>query len=97
MPWLGLANVAYARDDLVGARSLFEEALARDPADIAARNNHAEVLLQLGCRSAASHEIAQAQERARGGALEAAVTETAGRIAAATVLDAAGCASLESR
>ena len=91
LPWLGLANVAYARDDLVTAQSLYEEALARDPADVAARNNHAEVLLQLGCRSAAAKEIAVAQERARNSGLEAAVAETAGRIAAATAPDAAGC------
>ena len=97
LPWLGLANVAYARNDLVSAQSLFREALARDPADAAARNNLAEVLLQLGCRSAAAREIAQAQERAHGGTLEAAVMETAGRIAATTTPDAAGCANLESK
>ena len=91
LPWLGLANVAYAREDLPAAQSLYEEALAREPADVAARNNHAEVLLQLGCRSAAALEIAVAQGHARGGALEAAVTETAARIAEATAPDAAAC------
>ena len=54
LPWLGLANVAYGRDDLVTAQWLYEEALARDPGDIAARNNRAESLLHLGCRSAAA-------------------------------------------
>jgi hypothetical protein len=91
LPWLGLANVAYARKDLPTAQSLYEEALARDGADVAARNNHAEVLLQLGCRSAAAREIAIAQERARGGTLEAAVAETAGRITASRSADAQGC------
>jgi tetratricopeptide (TPR) repeat protein len=95
LPWLGLANVAYARNDLLTAQSLYEEALARDAADVAARNNHAEVLLQLGCRSAAQHEIALAQERARGGALEAAVAETAGRISASHSADAANCPAVE--
>lgn len=91
LPWLGLANVAYAREDPRAARALYVEALARDPADVAARNNHAQVLLELGCRSAAIREIAEAQDRARGSTLEAAVTETAQRIAAASGPDAAGC------
>jgi tetratricopeptide (TPR) repeat protein len=95
LPWLGLANVAYARDDLGTAQSLYREALARDPADVAARNNHAEVLLQLGCPSAAAIEIAVAQEGARGSGLEAAVTETSRRIATAVVPDAADCPTLE--
>ena len=95
LPWLGLANVAYARNDLPTAQSLYEEALARDAADVAARNNHAEVLLQLGCRSAAEREIALAQERARGSALEAAVAETAERISASRSADAANCPTVE--
>ncbi len=61
------------------------------PRDIAARNNRAETLLRLGCRSAAAREIALAQDRARGGALEAAVTDTAARITAAAAGDAADC------
>jgi hypothetical protein len=81
--------VAYARDDLVGARSLFEEALVRDPADIAARNNHADVLLQLGAVPART-KSRSAGTRARW-ARQAAVTEPqADRCA--TVPDAAGCA-----
>jgi tetratricopeptide (TPR) repeat protein len=91
LPWLGLANVAYARDDLVSAQRLYEQALVRDPSDIAARNNRAETLLRLGCPAAAAREIASAQDAARGSALEAAVAETAGRIAAATASDSAGC------
>ncbi len=91
LPWLGLANVAYGRDDLVAAQRLYEEALARDPGDIAARNNRAETLLRLGCRSGAEREISLAQDRARGGALEAAVTDTAERIAASPAVDAADC------
>lgn len=95
LPWLGLANVAYARDDLVTAQRLYGDALARDPDDVAARNNRAESLLRLGCRSAAAREIARAQTLARGGALEVPVEETANRIAAATEGDAADCPVLE--
>jgi hypothetical protein len=91
LPWLGLANVAYARDDLTAAESLYSEALGRDATNVAALNNHAEVLLELGCRSAAVREIARAQEAARGGALEAAVAETAGRVGASDSVDASGC------
>jgi tetratricopeptide (TPR) repeat protein len=91
LPWLGLANVAYAREDLVTAQRLYEQALVRDPRDIAARNNRAETLLRLGCPVSAAREIARAQEAARDSALEPAVAETAGRIAAASSADAAGC------
>ena len=91
LPWLGLANIAYARHDLGTAQRLYEQALVRDPRDIAARNNRAETLLRLGCPAAAAREIASAQDAARGSALESAVAETAGRIAAATAADTAGC------
>jgi tetratricopeptide (TPR) repeat protein len=91
LPWLGLANVAYARDDLATAQRLYEQALVREPRDIAARNNRAETLLRLGCPAAAAREIARAQDVARGTTLESAVTETAERIAATTSTDAADC------
>ena len=35
LPWLGLANIAYARKELRTAQTLYEEALARDAADAA--------------------------------------------------------------
>ena len=93
LPRLGLANVAQGRGDLGVAASLYREALARDPDDIAARNNLADTLLALGCRSAAAREIAQAKQLAAGGALAAPVADTAARIAAApAVNDPAGCA-----
>jgi hypothetical protein len=95
LPWLGLANVAYARDDLLTAQSLYREVLSRDPHDIAARNNHAEALLRLGCRSSAAREITQAARDARATPLEAAVGETAGRIAASSAPDAADCTSAD--
>jgi Peptidase_C39 like family len=95
LPWLGLANVAYARDDLFTAQRLYGDALTRDPGDVAARNNRAESLLRLGCRSAAAREIARALDVARGGALEAPVQETANRVAAATATDASDCPALE--
>ena len=95
LPWLGLANVAYGRDDLATAQRLYGEALVRDPGDIAARNNRAETLLRLGCRSAAAGEIALARDAARGGALEAAVAETAARIADAGARDASECPAVK--
>ena len=91
LPWLGLGNLAYARDDLLTAKRLYGEALTRDPEDVAARNNRAETLLRLGCVSAATREIEQARASARGGALEVAVEETARRIAAAATTDATDC------
>jgi tetratricopeptide (TPR) repeat protein len=83
LPWLGLGNVSYAREELRAAQAQYREAIVRDPQDVAARNNRADTLLRLGCPEAAAHEIARAQEAARGGAFEAAVAETAQRVAAA--------------
>jgi tetratricopeptide (TPR) repeat protein len=92
LPRLGLANVAHGRGELADAVRLYREALERDPGDVAARNNLADTLLALGCRSAAAEEIARAQQLAHGGALAAPVAETAARIAATPVVDDSSCA-----
>jgi tetratricopeptide (TPR) repeat protein len=64
LPWLGLANIAAADADWVTAERGFRAALARNPRDLAAHNNHAESLRQLGCFAAAKTAIAHAQQLA---------------------------------
>jgi len=91
LPRLALANLAYARGDLAAAERGFREAAKLDPTDVAARNNRAEVLRQLGCGAAARREIEAARTLAAGGPLAAAVDETAGNIATMPDGDAAGC------
>ena len=70
-PWLGLANLSHGRGDLERAQREYVEALARDPANVAARNNLAETLEARGCVERARVEIARAAELAQGTALEA--------------------------
>jgi len=91
LPQLALANLAYARGDLVAAERGYHAATRLDPDDAAARNNRAEVLRQLGCLTLARREIAVARTLAAGGPLAATVAATAGTIAAQPDGDAAGC------
>ena len=84
-PWVGLANLSYADGVLDQAQHEYEQALARDPSNVAARNNLAETLDARGCTERARVEIERARELAHGTALEARVTETATQIAAAPV------------
>lgn len=91
LPRLGLANLAYARGDLHAAERGFRAALELAPGNIAARNNRAEVLLELGCPVAARREIAIAQTHAGAGPLAAAVAATAHEIEAAHGPDGPGC------
>src|SRR5690606_17117787 len=80
-PWLGLANVDYAGGRLEAAEVGYEAALERDPLNIVARNNLADLLAARGCIEAAHAHIVQAGELAAGTTLEEAVAQTAGRIA----------------
>ena len=91
LPRLALANLAYARGDLAAAERGYREAAERDPGSVAARNNRAEVLRQLGCVATAGREIALARTVAAGGPLAAEVEATAAKIAAQPSVDAAGC------
>ena len=84
-PWVGLANLSYGEGALDQARHEYEEALARDPSNVAARNNLAETLEALGCVERARAEIARAQELAQGTALEERVAETAAHLTVAAV------------
>ncbi len=93
MPRLGLANLSYARGDLRAAERGYREAIALAPDEIAARNNRAEVLLELGCPAAARSEIATAQSLAGDGPLAAAVAATANRTTAMHGPDGPGCPS----
>lgn len=91
LPQLALANLAYARGDLAGAERGFNAAARLDPADAAARNNRAEVLRQMGCATAARHEVERARALAADGPLEATVVATARQVAAMPPGDAPGC------
>jgi tetratricopeptide (TPR) repeat protein len=91
LPQLGLANLAYARGDLQGAERRYTEVIRLAPRDVAARNNRAEVLLQLGCPASARREIEAAQALAGDGPLAAAVAASASRIAATHGSDGPGC------
>jgi hypothetical protein len=84
-PWLGLANLSYGAGVLDQAQREYEEALERDPSNVAARNNLAETLEARGCTERARVEIERARELAKGTALEARVTESATQIAATPV------------
>lgn len=91
LPRLGLANVSYARGDLRGAERGFRDALELAPGDVAARNNRAEVLLELGCPASARREIAVAQSLAGEGPLASAIAASAKKIMDAHGTDAQGC------
>jgi Flp pilus assembly protein TadD len=91
LPRLALANLAHARGDLRAAEQGFKAATRLDPANVAARNNRAEVLRQMGCLTLARREIDVALALAAGGPLAASVDSTARAIAAQGTGDAAGC------
>jgi hypothetical protein len=91
LPRLALANLDYARGDLVAAERGFHAAVQLDPQDAAARNNRAEVLRQLGCVTAARREVEVARALAVGGPLAPTVESTARKIAEQAQGDAVGC------
>lgn len=91
LPRFALANLAYARGDLVAAEQGFHAAVRLNAKDAAARNNRAEVLRALGCHSVARREIEVARVLAAGGPLSATVEATAQAVAAHAGPDATGC------
>lgn len=93
LPRLGLANLAYSRGDLRAAERGYREALDLAPGDIAARNNRAEVLLELGCPASARREVATAVAHAGSGTLATAVAASAQKINATHGPDGPGCPS----
>ena len=87
----GAANMLLAMGEPARAEEALRKLLRVAPAEVAARNNLAELLSQRGCRDAALAQIAVAGEHARGTALAAAVAATADEIAARTGDPAAAC------
>jgi hypothetical protein len=80
LPWLGLANLAYARGDFLVAENAYVAAIERDPTNAAARNNLAETLAKRGCVKDAKREIVRALEFAQGTSIEKDVMATATRL-----------------
>lgn len=93
LPRLGLANLAYSRGDLRAAERGYRAAIELAPNEVAARNNRAEALLELGCPAAARRQITIAQSHAGTGPLAAAVAASARKIDAAHGRDGPGCPS----
>lgn len=87
----GAANTLLAQGDRAGAEGALHELLLLAPANVAARNNYAELLSQRGCRDAALAAIAVAQAEARGTPLAAAIETTANEIAARAADPVAPC------
>lgn len=90
-PWLGMANLAYANQDLTGARTAYRQALQLDPANVAARNNFAEALKDSGCFTAARIELEQALQTARGTNLETRITDSLQQLSTSRSDDTAQC------
>ena len=92
LPRVGLANLAYAQGQLLRAEAGYRAAIERSPGDVVARNNRAEVLLELGCPSLARDEIEVARMLAAGGPFAATVESSSNRIAARLATGDADCA-----
>jgi tetratricopeptide (TPR) repeat protein len=84
LAWLGRGNVAYADGDRAAAADAYTRAIRLDPADAAARNNLAELLLDAGCLDESRRQAERASALAQGTPLESAVGESRAKIAAAT-------------
>jgi len=93
--WLGRGNVAYADGNRAAAADAWSRAITLNPADAAARNNLAELLLEAGCLDESRRQIERASALAQGTALESAVAESRTKIDA-TARAAARC-QLEDR
>ena len=91
LPQLGMANLAYARGDLAGAERLLAGVLERAPTDVAAGNNRALVLLEMGCPQAARQQIAAAERLADHGPLTASLAATRRQVDANRRPDGAAC------
>lgn len=88
--WLGRGNVAHADGDRAAAADAWSRAIMLDPADAAARNNLAELLLEAGCLDESRRQIERASALAQGTALESTVSDSRSEIDA-TVRAASRC------
>jgi tetratricopeptide (TPR) repeat protein len=93
--WLGRGNVAYADGDRAAAADAWSRAIMLEPADAAARNNLAELLLEAGCLDESRRQIERASALAQGTTLESTDSESRTKIDA-TARAAARC-QLEDR
>lgn len=80
LPLLGLANIAYTREDWVNAQAWYEQVIAIEPDHAIAYNNLADTLVQRGCATDAAHAIEHALSLTTDATLRAAFEATAQRI-----------------
>jgi tetratricopeptide (TPR) repeat protein len=88
--WLGRGNVAYADGDRAAAADAYARAITLDPADAAARNNLAELLLDAGCLEESRRQVERAAALAQGTSLAASVADSRAKIESAPAA-VAGC------
>lgn len=92
--WVGRGTARYRSGALRDALADYRQALALDATLAGARNNAAQVLLELGCPQAARHELEQVDAANLNGALREAVDDTRRQIdAQGATADAASCSS----
>lgn len=82
LPWLGRGNLAYAGGDRAAAADAWLRVIELDPANVAARNNLAELLLDAGCLDESRRQVERASALAAGTTLEPAVADSRARIEA---------------
>jgi tetratricopeptide (TPR) repeat protein len=82
LPLLGLANIAYAREDWAHAQAWYEQVIAIEPDHAIAYNNLADTLVQRGCATDAAHAIERALSLTADATLRAAFEATAQRVRA---------------
>jgi hypothetical protein len=88
LAWLGRANVAYADGDRAAAADAYSRTIVLDPANAAARNNLAELLLEAGCLDESRRQVERAAALAEGTTLAPAVADSRAKVMSA---EAARC------
>jgi hypothetical protein len=91
LPYLGLANLAYARGDLAEAARGYRAAMARDAVDAAARYNLAETLVKAGCPARALGVLEEARRLAGDGAYAQTIAEALARHGRGATSDRSEC------
>lgn len=80
--WLGRGNAALAGGDRAAAAESYLRALELDPANVPARNNLSQVLLDAGCLEESRRQVERAAALADGTALEAEVADSRAKVRA---------------